>query len=81
MAAWDALGRSLPNYPFTYERQSDVSIYKQRLEHALSIDKYESRSDLMNAADRWVVKQKFLKFSLMPFRTMRAVMRKFTKRG
>ena len=73
MTAWNGMGKNLPSYPIEYRTQSDVTGYRQRLDHALRIDKYDSVFELMKAADRCLLQYKVLKFSALPLKALRSV--------
>jgi len=76
--AWSKIGGTLPEYPQNvhqkdYPSNVYLSRYKEDLLHGIRLDDFSSRSAVLNAANRWLLKRKILMGLKWPFTKSMAV--------
>lgn len=85
--AWIELGYDLPDYPnsvhefSTEASKQDVINAKQQIIHSLSLDKYNSKNDLLKDAKiyhkKYLIKYKFITCMTLPYKAVLRVHKKF----
>lgn len=72
MNGWSELGRRSPEYPQNVQKCAEIPIqrnrkYKADLSHGINLDDYSSRSALLSAADKWLLKRKAMAEMKRPY--------------
>jgi len=79
VSAWKEMGRKVPNYPFTPQLSDSYENEKKHLAHALSLDEYSSRDELLADAQKYYNKKKLKRAMKMPLVKIKNLVRKLIK--
>ena len=74
ISAWSDMGRKTPNYPFELKTQ-EFSKQKESLQHALSLDSFSSKEELLKSADAHYRAKQRKQTLLLPLRAVRAILK------
>lgn len=83
MAAWGCMRKKQPSIPFTFIKTEleDTTEYEASLENSLRLDKYATRSELLDSAEEWLSKQDVNVFYRRSASIMKRIRRKIRKAG
>lgn len=79
--AWSSLGKKLPNYPFEIKINSDFLDEKTKLEHSLGLDKFASREELLDYAQKYYKKLKIRNFKKIILDKIKSIIKKILNKG
>lgn len=79
--AWTSLGKKVPNYPFGIESVSSFLDEKIKLEHSLKLDKFDSREELLNYAQKYYKKLKLKNFKSVVIKKIKSIIKKILNKG
>lgn len=66
MKAWQEMSVVVPNYPFQSNAVADCRQQKKWLRHAISLEKYSTRDDVVDAYEKWLMRKKVKMTVLCP---------------
>lgn len=80
-SAWSELGKKLPNYPFEINFTNDFLGEKNKLEHSLKLDNFDSREELLTYAQKYYKELRIKNFGYEVFNKIKSIIKKVLKKG
>lgn len=77
--AWEEMGRKTPEYPFEVEAK-EAAKQKELLQHALSLDSFSSKEELLKSANHYYSAVQRRKKLLLPLRAVKKILRMIKQR-